>query len=191
LPITWATDVQMPNARAFSISTLQDLSNDTKNTPMRGVLGPAVELWTFGSPGGLQIRNFSKCWASPPHLAKLGLRHLSTTPLLSNKSTSEVFLAPLWYVNVKSEVGKHTNLAMLELVTRLWTPFTTCEPTECLSKVLNGTHVACGSRIGRGPDVVFRVSFNIAIMSLVLNFKSWKLSNGVFTSYCAISCIWS
>jgi len=41
---------------------------------MRGVLGPAVELWTFGSPGGLQIPNFSKCWASPPHLAQLGLR---------------------------------------------------------------------------------------------------------------------
>jgi hypothetical protein len=41
---------------------------------MRGVLGHAVELWTFGSPGGLQIPNFSKCWASPPHLAKLGLR---------------------------------------------------------------------------------------------------------------------
>jgi hypothetical protein len=37
-------------------------------------LGPAVELWTFGSPGGLQIPNFSKCWASPPHLAKLGLQ---------------------------------------------------------------------------------------------------------------------
>jgi hypothetical protein len=44
LPITWATDVQMANARPFSISTLQDLSNDTKNTSMRGVLGLAVEL---------------------------------------------------------------------------------------------------------------------------------------------------
>jgi hypothetical protein len=75
LPITWATNVQMTNARPFSISTLQDLSNDTKNISMRGVLGPAVELWTFGSPGRLQIPNFSKCWASPPHLAKLGLRH--------------------------------------------------------------------------------------------------------------------
>ncbi len=52
------------------------LSNDTKNTPMRGVFPLAVELWTFRSPGGLQIPNFSKCWASPPHLAKLGLRHL-------------------------------------------------------------------------------------------------------------------
>jgi hypothetical protein len=44
LPITWATDVQTANARPFLISTLQDLSNDTKNTPMRGVLGLAVEL---------------------------------------------------------------------------------------------------------------------------------------------------
>ncbi|KAH8950976.1 hypothetical protein BDL97_09G000300 [Sphagnum fallax] len=35
--MTWATDVQMANARPFSISTLQDLSNDTKSTPMRGV----------------------------------------------------------------------------------------------------------------------------------------------------------
>jgi len=30
-------------ARPFSISTLQDLSNDTKNTSMQGVLGLAVE----------------------------------------------------------------------------------------------------------------------------------------------------
>jgi len=29
----------MANARPFSISTLQDLSNDTKNTSMRDVLG--------------------------------------------------------------------------------------------------------------------------------------------------------
>ncbi len=28
----------------------------------------------FGSPRGLQILTFSKCWASPPHLAKVGLR---------------------------------------------------------------------------------------------------------------------
>jgi hypothetical protein len=41
---------------------------------MQGVLPLAVELQTFGSPGGLQIPNFSKCWASPPHLAKVGVR---------------------------------------------------------------------------------------------------------------------
>jgi hypothetical protein len=44
LPITWAADVQMANARPFSISALQDLSNDTKNTSMQGVLGLDVEL---------------------------------------------------------------------------------------------------------------------------------------------------
>jgi hypothetical protein len=66
----------MTNARPFSISMFQDLSNDTKNASMQGVLGLAVELSTFGSPGGLQVPNFSKCWASPPHLAKVGLRQL-------------------------------------------------------------------------------------------------------------------
>ncbi len=44
LRITWATDVQMSNARPFSISMLRDLSNNTKNTSMQGVLGLAVEL---------------------------------------------------------------------------------------------------------------------------------------------------
>jgi hypothetical protein len=43
-PITWAANVQMTNARAFWTSTLQDLSNDTKNTLMQGVLVSAVEL---------------------------------------------------------------------------------------------------------------------------------------------------
>jgi hypothetical protein len=38
---------------------------------------------------------------------------------------------------------------------------------------------------------VFRVSFNTMIMSLVLNFKFWKLNNIVFTSFYATSCIWS
>jgi len=84
-----------------------------------------------------------------------------------------------------------TSLAMLELVTRLQTPSPTCEPIECLSKVLDGTCVACGSGIGRRFDVMFRVSFNTTIMSLVFTFKSWKLNNGVFTSFCAISRIWS
>jgi hypothetical protein len=53
------------------------------------------------------------------------------------------------------------------------------------------TLVACESRIGRRPDVVFRVSFSTTIMSLVLSFKSWKLNNGVLTSFCTISRIWS
>jgi hypothetical protein len=44
LPITWAADVQMTHARPFWTSKLQDLSNDIKNTPMRGVLTPAIKL---------------------------------------------------------------------------------------------------------------------------------------------------
>ncbi len=35
---------RMTNARPFSIFTFQDLSNDTKNASMRGVLGLNVEL---------------------------------------------------------------------------------------------------------------------------------------------------
>jgi hypothetical protein len=34
----------MTNARPFSISTFQDLSNDNKNASIQGVLGLAVEL---------------------------------------------------------------------------------------------------------------------------------------------------
>ncbi len=75
----------------------------------------------------LNIREFRRtpspqlweCWASPPHLAKVGLWHF-------------------WYVNIESEVGEPTSLAMLELVTILQTPSTTREPIECLSKVLHG-----------------------------------------------------
>jgi hypothetical protein len=70
-------------------------------------------------------------------------------------------------MNVESKVGDPISLAMLELVTRFRTPSPTHEPIECLSKVLDGTLVACGSGIGRGPDVVFKVSFNTAIMSLM------------------------
>ncbi len=116
---------------------------------------------------------------------------LSTMPLLSNKSISEVFLALFWYVNVEWEVREPISLAMLELMTKLQTPFATCEPIESLSKVLDGTLVGCGWGIGRGPNVVFRVSFSTIIKSVVLSFKSWKLNNGVLTSFCGISRIWS
>ncbi len=71
-------------------------------------------------------------------------------------------------MNVKLEVGETTSLALLELMTRLRTPSTTRELIECFSKVLDGSPIACGLGIGRGPDVVFRVSFRATIMSLVL-----------------------
>ncbi len=71
-------------------------------------------------------------------------------------------------MNVKLVVGEPTSLAMLELMTRLRTSSITQESIECLSRMLDGTPIACGSGIGRGPDVVFRVSFSTAIMSLGL-----------------------
>ncbi len=58
LPITWAANVQMAYARPFWTFKLQDLSNDIKNTPMRGVLTPVIELWVFGSSKGLQLPTF-------------------------------------------------------------------------------------------------------------------------------------
>jgi hypothetical protein len=62
----------MANARPFSISMLQDLSNDTKNTSMRGVLGLAVEPQTFGSLGGLQVPNFGSVGLHPHTWPKWG-----------------------------------------------------------------------------------------------------------------------
>jgi len=53
-----AVDVQMAHARPFLTSTLQYLSIDIKNTSMQGVLAPTIELWIFGSPGGLQVSTF-------------------------------------------------------------------------------------------------------------------------------------
>jgi hypothetical protein len=100
LPITWAIDVRMTNARPFSISTLQELSNDTKNTPMRGVLGFAVEVWTFGSPGGLQILTFSKCCASPPHLAKVRLRQSPTCTCDLNCDSLHYVDINKYYINL-------------------------------------------------------------------------------------------
>jgi len=46
---------------------------------------------------GLQILTFSKCWASPPHLAKVGLRHAlydtETTRTASPNETTAIFEA--------------------------------------------------------------------------------------------------
>jgi hypothetical protein len=69
----------MINARPFSISTLQDLSNDTKNTSMRGVLGLSVELQTFGSPGGVQIPNFGSGSFIVPLRPKWGCDNIYTS----------------------------------------------------------------------------------------------------------------
>jgi len=42
---------------------------------MRGVLVLQIVFWVFGSPEDSNFPTFSKCWASPQHLGKVGLRH--------------------------------------------------------------------------------------------------------------------
>ncbi len=58
LPITWVIDVQMAHTRPIWTSTLQNISNGIRNTPMWGVLTPTIKLWVFKSPRGLQIPTF-------------------------------------------------------------------------------------------------------------------------------------
>jgi len=123
-------------------------------------------LRTMATPMVMEVFSLSTTFGN--EWETLWREWLSKTLLLSNKSTSEVFLTPFWYVNVGSEVGKPTSLTMLELVTKLWMPSTTHELIDYRSEVLDGTPIACGLRIGKGLDVVFRVSFSTAIMSLCL-----------------------
>jgi hypothetical protein len=66
---------------------------------MRGVLPLVVELWTFGSPGRLPTSNFSKCWASPPHLAKVGLRQRTNFVLGSTSVTRRPYVSSWPFCN--------------------------------------------------------------------------------------------
>jgi len=75
LPITWATVVQMGNARPFWTSTLQELSIDIKNAPRRGDLFPQIVFWVFGSPGGLYFPTFGRVSSILTLSPKVGLRH--------------------------------------------------------------------------------------------------------------------
>jgi len=56
--ITCVANVQMAHARPFSTFTLQGLFNGIKNTSRWGVLTFAIELWSCGSFGGLQVPTF-------------------------------------------------------------------------------------------------------------------------------------
>ncbi len=58
LTITCFVDVWMAHARPFFTPNLQDLSNGINNTSRRGVLTLVMELWSFGSPIGLQVPTF-------------------------------------------------------------------------------------------------------------------------------------
>jgi hypothetical protein len=48
----------MAHARPFWTSTLQEIFNGIKNASNRFVLPSTIELWSCGSPRGLQVPNF-------------------------------------------------------------------------------------------------------------------------------------
>ncbi len=61
-----------PNGQSkpFSISTFQDLSNDTKYTPNARCFGPCYRALNIRESRRTPNPNFSKCWDSPPTLGQ-------------------------------------------------------------------------------------------------------------------------
>jgi hypothetical protein len=78
LPITWAIDVQMTNARPFSISTLQDLFQWHQEHLNARCFGPCCRTLNIWESRRTPNPQLWKCWVSPPHLAKVGLRQLGS-----------------------------------------------------------------------------------------------------------------
>jgi hypothetical protein len=111
--ITCLVNVQMAHARPFSTSTLQGLSNGIKNTSRRGVWPSAVELWSCGSLGGLQIPTFESVsliltLASKWGCDKLGFHYVHThkfNPLINQRSTLNLIEFNSCKRNVNSLVG--------------------------------------------------------------------------------------
>jgi hypothetical protein len=97
LPITWATDVQMANARPFSISTLQDLSNDTKNTPNARCFGPCCRA--------LNIRESRK--TPNPHFFQV----LGFTPTLGQSRVATTGLTSKWLFSPGTPAWESRNRA--------------------------------------------------------------------------------
>jgi hypothetical protein len=84
----------MAHARPFWTSTLQDLSNDIKNIPMRGVLAPAIELWVFGSPRGLQLPTFESVSFIFTFIPKWGC----DSPYCMSKKNEVLFEDHVWKI---------------------------------------------------------------------------------------------
>jgi hypothetical protein len=61
---------------------------------------------------------------------------------------------------------------MLELMTRLRTPFVTSEPTEFFFNVLDGTPITCGFGIGIEPDVGYLLILQLCPWCLISNLEN-------------------
>jgi hypothetical protein len=127
----------------------QELFNDIKKSSSYGVLTLIIALWKFGGSTGLHLPKWELFWVwgfIPSHF-----------PTFSG-ACNVTFGLPFWPATLQAlcfgrEPKPRVATSML-LMTILWAPSATREPIECLSKVLDGTHVACGLGIGRGHDVV-------------------------------------
>jgi hypothetical protein len=109
LSITWVVDVQMAHARPFWTSTLQDLSNDIKSTPLRGVLAPTIELWIFPNFPLLWV------WVSSSHISQSGV----ATIVILDKRLVE--WAKQHGLHAKGQIGFHKYYRTTDQLFILWT----------------------------------------------------------------------
>ncbi len=89
----------MVHARPFWTSTLWELFNETKDTPMRRYLTPQIELWVFGSPGGLHFPTFGSVSCIFTLSPKEGLRQVVCKPVWMNEAC-QLVLVPSWSSNM-------------------------------------------------------------------------------------------
>jgi hypothetical protein len=75
LPMTWATDVQMANARPFSIYASRPFQWHQEHLNAR-CFGPCYRTLNIRESRRTPSPQLWECWDSPPHLAKVGLRQL-------------------------------------------------------------------------------------------------------------------
>ncbi len=70
LAVTYVLRTQMGYASPFQTSIFQELSHDINSFSIQWFLTPAIALWRFGSPLGLQLPKWELIWecgGSFPH----------------------------------------------------------------------------------------------------------------------------
>jgi hypothetical protein len=91
----------MAYAKPFSTSTLQGISNGIKNTSGRGLLTSAIELWSCGSPRGLQVPTFGSVNLILTLASKWGCDKIFVWQnILKNPNGAMCHILRLPYVNI-------------------------------------------------------------------------------------------
>jgi len=108
----------MAHERLFSTSTLQDLSNGIKNTSRQSVLAPTIELWSFGSPKGLQVLTFGSMSLIFTLASKWGCDKGRSSWMSSNNMKDQI---TTWNsLNIKARNFNNPHLFSTLLVSMLW-----------------------------------------------------------------------